>query len=108
MVKRAQQNTEKEQEWVSPRQAQKMLAERGIKASYQTVVEWARLKRFAGAELRKTLAGEIWHIPLESVQSFVRPKRGRPKDSNSGQAAKTRASKPAGTKKTSSRSKRHK
>ena len=69
---------------VTTKQAQQMLAERGISVSYPTVAQWTREGRFKDAERKETERGPVWYIPLESVKNFEPPIIGRP----SAEAAK--------------------
>ena len=63
---------------VSTKQAQQLLEERGVSASYPTIAQWVREGRFKYAVLEETERGPVWRIPLESVRSFEPPKMGRP------------------------------
>jgi hypothetical protein len=63
---------------VTTKQAQELLAERGITVSYPTIAQWVREGRFAGAERDETVRGPVWRIPVESVRRFEPPKAGRP------------------------------
>ena len=63
---------------VTTKQAQEMLAERGIVVSYPTLAQWTREGKFEGAEREETERGPVWRIPVESVRKFEQPKIGRP------------------------------
>jgi hypothetical protein len=64
---------------VTTKQAQEMLAERGVGVSYPTIAQWVREGRFEGAIREDTERGPVWRIPVESVRKFEQPKMGRPK-----------------------------
>lgn len=64
---------------VTTKQAQQLLAERGIDISYPTIAQWVREGRFEGAEREETERGPVWRIPVESVRKFEPPKMGRPR-----------------------------
>jgi hypothetical protein len=63
---------------VTTKQAQEMLAARGIAVSYPTLAQWTREGKFEGAEREETERGPVWRIPVESVKNFEPPKMGRP------------------------------
>ncbi len=77
---------------VTTKQAQEMLAERGVAVSYPTLAQWTREGKFAGAEREETERGPVWRIPVESVRKFEPPKMGRPA-ANGTTAKKARAKK---------------
>lgn len=63
---------------VTTKQAQTMLAERGIEISYPTIAQWVRNGLFKGAIRDETERGPVWRIPVESVKNFQPPTMGRP------------------------------
>lgn len=63
---------------VTTKQAQELLAERGIAVSYPTIAQWVREGRFSGAQRDETERGPVWRIPVEAVKKFEPPKAGRP------------------------------
>lgn len=65
---------------VTTTEAVKLLRERGISVEYATLAQWVRSGRFKGAERKNEVRGPVWHIPLKSVQKFVPPERGRPRN----------------------------
>jgi hypothetical protein len=65
-------------ETVTTKEAQELLARRGITAGYPTIAQWVREGRFAGARRDETERGPVWRIPVESVENFEPPKMGRP------------------------------
>jgi hypothetical protein len=45
----------------------------------QTVKGWRRRGLFPNARLTDTARGPVWEIPISDLESFERPKPGRPK-----------------------------
>jgi hypothetical protein len=73
---------------VTTKQAQQMLAERGISVSYPTIAQWTREGRFKNAERKETERGPVWYIPFESVKTFEPPTIGRPPAETPSKSAK--------------------
>jgi hypothetical protein len=63
---------------VTTKQAQELLAERGINVSYPTIAQWVREGRFNGALRDDTERGPVWRIPVDAVKKFEPPRAGRP------------------------------
>ncbi len=75
---------------VTTKQAQELLAERGIIVSYPTIAQWTREGRFNGAEREDTERGPVWRIPLEVIRKFDPPKSGRPPKAKPSQNSRKR------------------
>ena len=65
-------------ERITTKRALEMLQKRNVKVSYPTIAMWVREGKFAGAELEDNPRGAVWMIPIESVENFSPPVKGRP------------------------------
>jgi hypothetical protein len=67
----------KEQEYMTAREFAA-----AIKRPYPTVALWLRQGLVPGVEEIQLGTAKLWQIPATAVETFVPPKRGRPKKKN--------------------------